>query len=166
MTWHRRGLTGVCRAERVCSLGRKLSNLSSNFSETFSSQWLERSLDDSAIRRMDIPEMFFLADAIVTSLDHICDGLVVFPAVINSQLMQELPYMASEEILIRMVNYGASRQVAHEEIRLLSREAAYHVKMEGGSNDLVERIKRTEFFVSMLAVVCLGGTLANQDLAG
>ncbi|GJN83293.1 adenylosuccinase ade13 [Purpureocillium lilacinum] len=133
-------------AERICSLGRKLSNISSNFSETFSSQWLERSLDDSAIRRMDIPEMFFLADAIVTSLDHVCDGLVVFPAVINSQLMQELPYMASEEILIRMVNHGASRQVAHEEIRLLSREAAYHVKMEGGSNDLIERIKRTEFF--------------------
>ncbi|KJZ73280.1 hypothetical protein HIM_07284 [Hirsutella minnesotensis 3608] len=133
-------------AERICSLGRKLSNISSNFSETFSQQWLERSLDDSAIRRMDIPEMFFLADAIVTSLDHVSDGLVVFPAVINLQLMQELPYMATENILIRMVNHGASRQVAHEQIRLLSREAAYHVKMEGGSNDLIERIKRTEFF--------------------
>lgn len=92
--------------------------------------------------------MFFLADAIVTSLDHVCDGLVVFPAVINLQLMQELPYMATENILIRMVNHGVSRQVAHEQIRLLSREAAYHVKIEGGSNDLIERIKRTEFFVS------------------
>ncbi|PHH87637.1 hypothetical protein CDD83_8604 [Cordyceps sp. RAO-2017] len=133
-------------AERICSLGRKLSNMSANFAATFSQQWLERSLDDSAIRRMDIPEMFFLADAIVTSLDHVCDGLVVFPAVVQSQLMQELPYMATENMLLRMVSEGASRQVAHEQIRLLSREAAYHVKMEGGSNDLIERIKRTDFF--------------------
>ncbi|PFH58415.1 hypothetical protein XA68_13712 [Ophiocordyceps unilateralis] len=148
-------------AERICSLGRKLSNMSSAFSETFSQQWLERSLDDSAIRRMDIPEMFFLADAIVTSLDHVCSGLVVFPAIINLQLMQELPYMATENILIRMVNHGASRQVAHEEIRLLAREAAYHVKMEGGSNDLIERIKRTEFFKPIWGEV---DSLMNPEL--
>ncbi|PHH70136.1 hypothetical protein CDD80_6214 [Ophiocordyceps camponoti-rufipedis] len=133
-------------AERICSLGRKLSNMASAFSETFSQQWLERSLDDSAIRRMDIPEMFFLADAIVTSLDHVFSGLVVFPAIVKSQLMQELPFMATENILIRMINHGASRQVAHEQIRLLAHEAACHVKMEGGSNDLIERIKRTDFF--------------------
>lgn len=137
-----------CSAERICSLGRKLSNVAANFSETFSQQWLERSLDDSAIRRMDIPEMFFLADSILGSLDHVADGLVVFPAVVQSQLMQELPFIATENILIRLVNHGVSRQVAHEQIRLLSREAAFHVKMEGGSNDLIDRIKRTEFFVS------------------
>ncbi|RDA88505.1 hypothetical protein CP532_6595 [Ophiocordyceps camponoti-leonardi (nom. inval.)] len=140
-------------AERICSLGRKLRNMSSNFSETFSQQWLERSLDDSAIRRIDIPEMFFLADSIVTSLDYVFSGLVVFPAVIHSQLMQELPYMATENILLRMVNLGASRQVAHEQIRLLAREAAYHVKMQGGSNDLIDRIKRTEFFRPVWAEV-------------
>ena len=121
--------------------------MSTNFSDTFSQQWLERSLDDSAIRRMDIPEMFFLADAILTGLDHVTHGLVVFPAVVRSQLMVELPFLATENILLRLVDHGVSRQTAHEQIRILAREAAFHVKMEGGGNDLIERIKRTEFFV-------------------
>ncbi|PGH27420.1 adenylosuccinate lyase [Polytolypa hystricis UAMH7299] len=133
-------------SERVCSLGRKLTNLSGNFADTFAQQWLERSLDDSAIRRMDIPEMFFLVDSILTALDQVTNGLVVFTASVHSQLMQELPFMATESIIVRLVNYGISRQVAHEHIRILSNEAAYHVKMEGGTNDLIERIKRTEFF--------------------
>ena len=96
--------------------------------------------------------MFFLADAILNGLDHVTNGLVIFPATIHSQLMQELPFMATEHILIRLVNHGISRQVAHEQIRILSREAANHVKMEGGNNDLIERIKRTEFFVSFSPV--------------
>ncbi|KAL2221507.1 adenylosuccinate lyase [Thermoascus aurantiacus ATCC 26904] len=134
------------RSERICSLGRKLSNISANFSETFSSQWLERTLDDSAIRRIDIPEMFLLADSILIMLDNVTNGLVVYPAVIHSQLSQELPFMATENIIMKMVSHGASRQEAHEQIRLLSREAAHVVKMEGGKNDLIERIKKTEFF--------------------
>jgi adenylosuccinate lyase len=101
---------------------------------------------------MDIPEMFFLADAILNGLDHVTNGLPIFPAIIHSQLMQELPFMATENILIRLVNHGISRQVAHEQIRILSREAANHVKMEGGNHDLIERIKRTEFFVSFSPV--------------
>jgi len=124
-----------------------LSNISANFSETFSSQWLERTLDDSAIRRIDIPEMFLLADSILIMLDNVTNGLVVYPAVIHSQLSQELPFMATENIIMKMVSHGASRQEAHEQIRLLSREAAHVVKMEGGKNDLIERIKKTEFFV-------------------
>lgn len=136
------------RPERICSLGRKLSNISANFSNTFSSQWLERTLDDSAIRRMDIPEMFLLTDSLLIGLDDVTNGLVIFPAMIESQLEQELPFMATENIIMKLVSYGVSRQEAHEHIRVLSREAAYVVKMEGGKNDLIERIKRTEFFVS------------------
>jgi adenylosuccinate lyase len=97
---------------------------------------------------MDIPEMFFLADAILGSFDYVAAGLVVFPAMIHSQLMQELPFLATENILIRLVNHGISRQTAHEQIRILSGEAANHVKIEGGSNDLIERIKKSEFFVN------------------
>jgi adenylosuccinate lyase len=136
------------RSERICSLGRKLSNISANFSNTFSSQWLERTLDDSAIRRMDIPEMFLLTDSLLIGLDDVTNGLVIFPAMIESQLEQELPFMATENIIMKLVSYGVSRQEAHEHIRVLSREAAYVVKMEGGKNDLIERIKKTEFFVS------------------
>jgi adenylosuccinate lyase len=109
---------------------------------------MERTLDDSAIRRIDIPEMFLLADSILIALDHVTDGLVVFPAVIESQLMQELPFMATETIIMKLAKLGVSRQEAHEQIRILSREAAYTVKMEGRPNDLIERMKNTEFFVS------------------
>ncbi|KAK2744369.1 adenylosuccinase ade13 [Myotisia sp. PD_48] len=134
------------RSERICSLGRKLSTVSANFSQTFSGQWLERTLDDSAIRRIDIPEMFLLADAILISLDNVTNGLVVYPAIINAQLSQELPFMATENIIMKLCSHGVSRQEAHEEIRVLSHQAAHVVKMEGGQNDLIERIKKTEFF--------------------
>ncbi|KAK2873470.1 hypothetical protein FQN49_002345 [Arthroderma sp. PD_2] len=134
------------RSERICSIGRKLSNVSANFSETFSGQWLERTLDDSAIRRIDIPEMFLMADAILISLDNVTNGLVVYPAIVNSQLREELPFMATENIIMKLCSHGVSRQEAHEEIRVLSHQAAHVVKMEGGKNDLIERIKKTEFF--------------------
>ncbi|OAL68741.1 adenylosuccinate lyase [Trichophyton violaceum] len=134
------------RSERICSIGRKLSNVSANFSETFSGQWLERTLDDSAIRRIDIPEMFLMADAILISLDNVTNGLVVYPAIVNAQLREELPFMATENIIMKLCSHGVSRQEAHEEIRVLSHQAAHVVKMEGGKNDLIERIKKTEFF--------------------
>jgi adenylosuccinate lyase len=133
------------RSERICSLGRKLSNITTNFSHTFSSQWLERSLDDSAIRRIDIPEMFLLSDSLLITLDDVTDGLVVFPAMIESQLQQELPFMATENIIMKLVGYNISRQDAHEQLRVLSRESVTVVK-GGGKNDLIERIKKTEFF--------------------
>lgn len=135
------------RSERICSLGRKLSNVTTNFSHTFSSQWLERSLDDSAIRRIDIPEMFLLSDSLLITLDDVTAGLVVFPAMVESQLQQELPFMATENIIMKLVSQGVSRQEAHEQLRILSRESVTVVK-GGGKNDLIERIKRTEFFVS------------------
>ncbi|KAI0839856.1 adenylosuccinate lyase [Hypoxylon sp. FL0890] len=134
------------RSERICSLGRKLASLPVNFSNTFSAQWLERSLDDSAIRRIDIPEMFLLADAILIGLDNVTNGLVVYPKRIEARNRQELPFMITEAILMKMVSKGGSRQEAHEKVRVLSHEASHVVKHEGGNNDLVERIKKDEYF--------------------
>ncbi|KAI1100603.1 adenylosuccinate lyase [Jackrogersella minutella] len=134
------------RSERICSLGRKLASLPVNFSNTFTSQWLERSLDDSAIRRIDIPEMFLLADAILIGLDNVSNGLVVYPKRIDWRNRQELPFMITEAILMKIVSKGGSRQEAHEKVRVLSHEASHVVKHEGGNNDLIERIKKDEYF--------------------
>ncbi|OTB09613.1 hypothetical protein M426DRAFT_316161 [Hypoxylon sp. CI-4A] len=134
------------RSERICSLGRKLASLPVNFSNTYTSQWLERSLDDSAIRRIDIPEMFLLADAILIGLDNVTNGLVVYPKRIDARNRQELPFMITEAILMKIVSKGGSRQEAHEKVRVLSHEASHVVKHEGGNNDLVERIKKDEYF--------------------
>lgn len=134
------------RSERITSLGRELSTKSINFAKTFENQWLERTLDDSAIRRIDIPEMFLVADSILISLDNVTDGLVVYPAVVLAHVMAELPFMATENIIMKMVSKGASRQDAHEHIRVLSQEAASVVKKEGKPNDMIERIKSSEFF--------------------
>ncbi|KAI8965077.1 adenylosuccinate lyase [Daldinia sp. FL1419] len=134
------------RSERICSLGRKLASLPVNFSNTFSAQWLERSLDDSAIRRIDIPEMFLLADAILIGLDNVTNGLVVYPKRIDARNKQELPFMITEAILMKIVSKGGSRQEAHEKVRVLSHEASHVVKHEGGDNDLIKRIKNDEYF--------------------
>ncbi|XDG05812.1 hypothetical protein ABKA04_005427 [Annulohypoxylon sp. FPYF3050] len=134
------------RSERICSLGRKLASLPVNFSNTFSAQWLERSLDDSAIRRIDIPEMFLLADAILIGLDNVTNGLVVYPKRVDWRNRQELPFMITEAILMKIVSKGGSRQEAHEKVRVLSHEASHVVKHEGGNNDLIERIKKDDYF--------------------
>lgn len=126
-----------------------MSNISANFSDTFSNQWLERTLDDSAIRRIDIPEMFLLTDALLILLDDITHGLVVFPAMIRSQIEQEIPFIATENIIMKLVNKGVSRQEAHERIRVLSLKTVHAMKMEGRKNDLIERIKKDDFFVSV-----------------
>ncbi|KAM7192551.1 adenylosuccinate lyase [Rhypophila sp. PSN 637] len=134
------------RCERITALARKLRGLPANFANTFSAQWFERTLDDSAIRRMDIPEMFLLADSVLLTLDNVTNGLVLYPSVIRSRIDQELPFMATESILMKLASHGVSRQDAHEEIRVLSHEASAVVKQEGGRNDLLERIKKAEFF--------------------
>ncbi|TFB01572.1 Adenylosuccinate lyase, partial [Trichoderma ghanense] len=134
------------RSERICSLSRALMAKPASFANTLSTQWMERTLDDSAIRRMDIPEMFLLAEAVLIGLDNVTDGLVVYPARIRSRFLDELPFMVTEAIIMKLVAKGASRQEAHEEIRVLSREAASVVKLEGKPNDLIERIRNTEFF--------------------
>ena len=93
--------------------------------------------------------MFLLTDALLILLDDITNGLVVFPAMIKSQLEQEIPFIATENIIMKLVQRGVSRQEAHERIRVLSRETIHAVKIEGGKNDLIERIKKDEFFVSL-----------------
>ncbi|KAL7914272.1 adenylosuccinate lyase [Trichoderma velutinum] len=134
------------RSERVYSLARELMSKPANFANTLSDQWMERTLDDSAVRRIDIPEMFLLADALLGGLDNITSGLVVYPKRITSRVMEELPFMITETLIMRLCATGLSRQDAHEEIRVLSHQAGSVVKNEGKPNDLVERIKATEFF--------------------
>jgi adenylosuccinate lyase len=102
--------------------------------------------DDSAIRRISLPEAFLIADACLILLDNIFSGLVVYPAIISRRMREELPFMATENFLMALVKKGVSRQEAHEEIRVLSHQAAAVVKQGGGENDLINRIRRTEFF--------------------
>ena len=134
------------RSERTCSLGRQLANLTRNTVDTYAAQWLERSLDDSAVRRSTIPEMFLSADALMILLDNICSGLVVYPAVIQRRIDEELPFMATENLIMAMVDKGHSRQDAHEHIRVLSHQAAEQVKLHGKDNDLIQRVKGDRFF--------------------
>ena len=134
------------RSERICSLSRELQSKPGSFAATHANQWMERTLDDSAIRRMDIPEMFLLADAVVMGLDNVTSGLVVYPRRIEARVQEELPFMVTESIIMKLVAKGVSRQEAHEQVRVLSNEAGSAVKHEGKSNDLVERVRSSEFF--------------------
>ncbi|ODV86182.1 hypothetical protein CANARDRAFT_211604 [[Candida] arabinofermentans NRRL YB-2248] len=134
------------RSERVCSLARHLGSLYQDAFQTASVQWFERTLDDSAIRRISIPEAFLTADILLATLNNITSGLVVYPKVIERRIMAELPFMATENVIMAMVEAGGSRQDCHEEIRVLSHQASAVVKQEGGDNDLIERIKNTEYF--------------------
>ncbi|MCJ1309803.1 adenylosuccinase ade13 [Agyrium rufum] len=134
------------RSERLCSLGRYLSNSNGDAIGTYSSQWFERSLDDSAVRRLYLPQIYLCADACLSILDNVCSGLHVYPAVIERNLKAELPFMATENIIMALVQQGVSRQEAHEHIRVHSQAAAMNVKMEGGANDLMDRIKADPFF--------------------
>jgi len=134
------------RSERIYSLSRELMSKPASFANTLSDQWMERTLDDSAIRRIDIPEMFLLADAILLGLDNVSSGLVVYPKRVEARVQEELPFMITESIIMKLVARGESRQEAHEQIRVLSHQAGSSVKNEGKGNDLVSRIKATEFF--------------------
>ncbi|CAK4030239.1 Adenylosuccinate lyase [Lecanosticta acicola] len=138
------------RSERLCSLGRKLHNFSADAEQTYASQWLERSLDDSAIRRITLPESFLSADACLILLNNISNGLVVNKAIIQKRVDEELPFMATENIIMAMVEQGKSRQAVHEEIRVLSHQAGAVVKQQGKPNDLIERIRNNPYFESIL----------------
>ncbi|KAM3504451.1 hypothetical protein MY11210_008349 [Beauveria gryllotalpidicola] len=134
------------RSERVYSLSRELLSKPATFAATHADQWMERTLDDSAVRRIDIPETFLLADAILIGLDNITDGLIVYPQRIAAHIQAELPFMVTETIIMRLCAEGVSRQEAHEQIRVLSHQASAVVKNEGKPNDLVDRIKSSDFF--------------------
>ena len=134
------------RSERVCSLARFLMNLPANAAQTAAVQWMERTLDDSANRRLVLAEAFLTADSVLSILHNIVDGLVVYEAVIARRIASELPFMATENVIMAMVQRGADRQEVHEVIRVHSQEAAAQVKQRGMDNDLIERIRKDAFF--------------------
>ena len=110
---------------------------------------------------MDIPEMFLLADSILILLDNVTNGLLVFPALVERKLDHDLPFMATENIIMKLVSKGVSRQEAHERIRVLSRETVHAMKLNGEDNDLIVRIKKDEFFVSAAFSLAHALTLTN-----
>ena len=128
------------RSERMTGLARKLMGLPADFAATFANQWFERTLDDSAIRRMDIPQAFLLTDAILKLYVNITSQMVVFPKQIERHLRIELPFMSTEKILMEAVEKGESRQEMHEVIKEHSLAAGKVVKEEGGDNDLLQRL--------------------------
>ncbi|KAF9791279.1 adenylosuccinate lyase [Thelephora terrestris] len=134
------------RSERICSLARHLMTLHQNAVMTSSVQWFERTLDDSANRRITLPEAFLTADVVLKTLQNVSEGLVVYPKVIERHILQELPFMATENIIMAIVKKGGDRQVAHEKIRVLSHQAGYQVKQLGLENDLIERVKADPYF--------------------
>ncbi len=138
------------RSERCCSLARHLMSLVSNAQHTAAVQWMERTLDDSANRRLSIGESFLTADAVLAILQNVAEGLVVYPRVIARRISEELPFMATENVIMGMVKAGADRQECHEKIRVLSQEAGSVVKQQGGTNDLIERICADAYFAPIL----------------
>ncbi|MBK5251109.1 MAG: adenylosuccinate lyase [Peptostreptococcaceae bacterium] len=134
------------RSERIASLSRYIMNNLGNASATVSTQWFERTLDDSANRRIVIPETFMATDAILDIAANISSGLVVNKNVIMSDIEKELPFMMTENILMAAVKKGGDRQELHERIRVHSMEAAKQVKQFGKKNDLLERIAKDDTF--------------------
>ncbi len=129
------------RCERITSLARYVIADAQNPAVTAATQWLERTLDDSANRRIAIPEAFLAVDAILTLVINVISGCRVYPKVMEKHLLEELPFMATENILMRAVALGGDRQELHEAIRQYSVETAQHVKLEGGDNDLMEKLR-------------------------
>ncbi|XP_036677517.3 adenylosuccinate lyase [Drosophila suzukii] len=138
------------RSERCCALARHLITLFSSAANTHATQWLERTLDDSANRRLTLSEAFLAADAALLTLLNISQGLVVYPKVIERHISQELPFMSTENIIMAMVKAGGDRQVCHEKIRVLSQEAGAQVKQHGKDNDLVDRVRKDPYFSPIL----------------
>lgn len=128
------------RSERMTGLARKLMGLPADFAGTYANQWFERTLDDSAIRRMDVPQAFLLTDAILKLYINITSGMVVYPQQIERHLRLELPFMATEKILMECVEKGESRQEMHEVVKVHSVAAGKIVKMDGKENDLLRRL--------------------------
>lgn len=134
------------RSERMCALARFVMNLAGNAEQTMAVQWMERTLDDSANRRLSMPQAFLGVDAILILYRNVVQGLVVYPEVIRRRLQAELPFMATETLLMAGVAAGGDRQDLHERIRVLSHEAAREVKEFGRENDLLTRLARDPAF--------------------
>lgn len=132
------------RSERIASLSRFIISNEANMANTEATQWLERTLDDSAIKRLSIPQGFLAADAVLDIAINVFSGLVVNHKVIEKHVNEELPFMATENILMEAVKNGGNRQEIHEEIRVLSMQAAEQVKKFGKQNDLIERMSKSK----------------------
>ncbi len=141
------------RSERLCALSRFAMSLQAGTDNTMATQWMERTLDDSAIRRLALPQAFLAIDACLILYRNITDGMVVYPKTIEKHLNEELPFMATEEILMAGVRAGGDRQDLHEVIRVHSQAAAAEVKQNALPNDLIERLQKD-------------GAFAGVDLAG
>ncbi|QDT55227.1 Adenylosuccinate lyase [Caulifigura coniformis] len=150
------------RAERMCALSRFAMHLAGSADDTAAVQWMERTLDDSANRRLVIPQAFLAIDATLILYRNIVDGMVVYPEVIGRHLAEELPFMATEEILMAGVQQGGDRQELHERIRVHSQAAAREVKEFGRPNDLIQRLQEDSGFVK----VDVGATLDARRYIG
>lgn len=134
------------RSERICSLARYVIADAANPAITSATQWFERTLDDSANKRISVPEAFLAVDAILNIYLNVASGLIVHEKVIAKHIQEELPFMASENIMMDAVRRGGDRQVLHEEIRKMSLEAGRVVKEEGGENNLLQLIAQNPMF--------------------
>lgn len=134
------------RSERISSLAKFVIALQQSTAMTASTQWFERTLDDSANKRLSLPQAFLAIDAILIIWKNVLDGLVVYPKMIEKRIMSELPFMSTEYIIMECVKNGGDRQELHERIRVHSMEAGKNVKVEGKDNDLIERILNDKYF--------------------
>lgn len=134
------------RCERIVSLSRYVLNDAKNPADIASTQWLERTLDDSANRRLSIPEAFLATDAVLTLTINVVSGGIIYPKVMEKHLNEELPFIATENILMDAVSRGGDRQDLHEAIRQYSQKAAAHVKLEGKDNDLLDMLLEDKRF--------------------
>jgi adenylosuccinate lyase len=150
------------RSERVCALARFAMSLQAGTDATMATQWMERTLDDSAIRRLAVPQAFLAIDACLILYRNITDGMVVYPKTIEKHLNEELPFMATEEILMAGVKAGGDRQDLHERIRVHSQAAAAEVKQQGLPNDLISRLQRDDGFTG----IDLAGALDAKKYIG
>lgn len=146
------------RCERICGLTRFVMNLVGNAYDTAATQWLERTLDDSSNRRLSLPEAFLALDGALDLMHNVASGLIVHEAMVRKNLMAELPFMATENILMACVKLGADRQDYHERIRVHAQAAGMRVKQEGLENDLLERLKGDKAFWPLAR----GGPLAGE----
>jgi len=134
------------RSERMNSIARFVISLESSPAFTAATQWFERTLDDSANKRLSIPQMFLGTDAVLRIAINVTSGFVVYPAVIKKHINDELPFIASENIIMKAVKKGGDRQILHEEMRKITHEVAQRIKSEGAENDLIKRISDSDFF--------------------
>ena len=134
------------RTERICALARYVITDSLNPAFTAATQWFERTLDDSANKRIAVPEAFLAIDAILNIMINVTSGLVVYPKVIYQRVMSELPFMATENIMMGAVKQGGDRQELHERIREHSMAAGKRIKEDGLDNDLIDRIAADPLF--------------------